>query len=74
MEAALIQKLYIDTVVVGGRYAFKRYKIVDGIGQVYYTASPVEHGGTRIADKFEDLLPQLEAEVPILNDFLSKVR
>lgn len=70
----MIQKILIDTVIVGDYYMFKRYKIIDGIGQVYYVASPVGRGGTRLADTLEDLMPQLEAEVPILNSFLKRVR
>lgn len=70
----MIQKIFIETVVVGGQYAFNCYKFIDAAGQVWYAAHPVTRGGTRLADKYEDLLPQLEAEVPILNSFLQRVR
>lgn len=70
----MIQKNYLYTISVGGFYQWKLYQIVDGIGQVYYAAHPVGHGGTVLADKVEDILPQLEKQVPILNDFLAKVR
>lgn len=68
-----IQKIYLYTITVGDFYQYKAYKIVDGAGQVFYTAHPIAHGGTVLADKEEDLKPQLEKQVPILNDFLSKV-
>lgn len=70
----MIQKIYIETVIVGDFYAFKCYKCIDAAGQVWYVANPVGRGGTRLADKYEDLKPQLEAEVPILNSFLQRVK
>lgn len=66
-------KTYLYTTCVGGFYQFNVYKVVDAAHQVYYIGSPVGHGGTRLADTEEDLKKQLEAEVPILNDFLSKI-
>jgi len=67
-------KTYLYTYSTGGFYQFKIYRIEDAAHQVYYVGSPVGHGGTKLADTIEELLPQLDAEVPILNDFLSKVR
>lgn len=70
----MVMKTYLHTVCVGGFYQYKVYKIEDAAHQVYYVAHPVGHGGTVLADKLEDIRPQLEKQVPILNDFLSKVR
>lgn len=68
-----IIKEYLYTTSADGFYQWKVYKITDGIGQVYYVAHPVGHGISALADKLEDIQPQLEKQVPILNDFLSKV-
>lgn len=70
----MITKTYLYNITVGGYYSYKVYRIVDGIGQTYYMATPVSHGGTVLADKEEDLRPQLEKQVKPLNDFLSKVK
>ena len=70
----MVTKTYLYTITVGDFYQYKAYKIVDGIGQTYYVAHPVLHGGTVLADNEADLKPQLEKQVPILNDFLAKVR
>ena len=70
----MVTKTYLYTTSAGGFYQWKVYKIVDGAGQVYYAAHPVGHGISALADKLEDIYPQLEKQVPILNDFLAKVR
>lgn len=70
----MITKTYLYTTSAGGFYQWKVYKIVDAIGQTYYAAHPVSHGRTELADKLEDILPKLEKQVPILNEFLAKVR
>lgn len=70
----MVTKTYLYTITVGDFYQYKTYKIVDGIGQTYYVAHPVSHGGTVLADREEDIKPQLEKQVPILNDFLAKVK
>ena len=67
-------KEYLYTYSTGGFYQFRIYKITDAAHQVYYVGSPVSHGGTKLADTEEELKKLLDAEVPILNDFLSKVR
>jgi hypothetical protein len=67
-------KTYLYTTCVGGFYQFKVFKVEDAAHQVYYIGNPLGHGGTRIADTEEELKKLLEAEVPIINDFLSKVR
>lgn len=60
--------------IAGDFYQFRIYKITDAAHQVYYVGNPVDHGGTKIADTEEELKKLLESEVPILNDFLAKVR
>lgn len=69
-----LSKEYLYTYSTGGFYQFHIYKITDAAHQVYYVGSPVTHGGTKLADTEEELKKLLDAEVPILNDFLSKVR
>ena len=70
----MIQKLFVETMIVGEFYAFNCYKCIDAHHQVWYVAEPVGRGATRLADKYEDLKPLLEAEVPILNSFLQRVK
>lgn len=67
-------KEFLHIHIAGDFYQFRIYKITDAAHQVYYVGTPVDHGGTKLADTLEDLYKQLDAEVPILNDFLSKVR
>ena len=67
-------KEFMYSVIVGDYYAFNVYKVTDAAKQVYYIGSPQGHGGTRLADTEEELKKLLEAEVPILNDFLAKVK
>lgn len=67
-------KEFMYSIIVGDYYAFNVYKITDAAKQVYYIGNPVNHGGTQIADTEEELKKLLEAEVPILNDFLAKVK
>lgn len=67
-------KEFLYTYSTGGFYQFNIYKITDAAHQVYYIGSPLAHGATKLADTIEDLLKQLDSEVPILNDFLSKIR
>lgn len=70
----MITKTYLYDIIVGNFYRFKVYKIVDGIGQTFYTASPVSHGGTVIADTEKEIKPLLEKQVKPLNDFLAKTK
>lgn len=67
-------KEFMYSIIVGDYYAFNVYKVTDAAKQVYYIGNPVNHGGTQIADTEEELKKLLEAEVPILNDFLAKVK
>lgn len=68
-----VKKEYLYTIALGGYYQWKVYKITDAAHISYFVAHPVNHGGSVLADKEEDIKPQLEKQVPILNDFLSKV-
>ena len=66
-------KTYLYDICVGGYYVFKVYRIEDATHQVYYVGERTNHGATVLADKLEDIKPQLERQVPILNDFWAKV-
>ncbi len=67
-------KEFMYSIIVGDYYAFNVFRITDAAKQIYFVGSPQGHGGTRIADTEEELKKLLEAEVPIINDFLAKVK
>lgn len=70
-----ITKTYQYTVCVGGFYQFNVYKVVDAAHQVWYIGEPLgPHGATMLGDTEEELRAKLEAEVPIINDFIRKTR
>ena len=68
-----VKKEFLYVYCVGGYYQFNIYRIEDAAHQVYFVGHPITHGGTRLADTEAELKVLLEEEVPILNDFLSKV-
>ena len=68
------KKEYVETYVAGNFYSFQIYRIEDAAHRVFYTAHPVNHGGTRNADTLEEVKRLVDAEVPIINDFLAKTR
>jgi hypothetical protein len=68
------KKEFMYSIIVGDYYAFKVYKVTDAALNVYWIGSPVGRGGTVLADKEEDIRPQLEKQVPILNSFLARVK
>ena len=68
------KKEFLYTIIVGDYYAFRVFRVTDAANQVYYIGSPVGRGGTVLADKEEDIRPQLEKQVPILNSFLARVK
>lgn len=68
------KKEFMYSIIVGDYYAFRVFRVTDAARQVYYIGSPQGHGGTRLADTEEELKKLLEAEVPIINDWLSKVK
>lgn len=69
-----VKKEFLRTVIVGGFYYFNLFKIEDAAHQVYYVGERINRGGTVIGDTEQDVIRQLEAEVPIINDFLAKTR
>lgn len=69
-----LTKTYLYDIIVGGYYVFKVYRIVDASHRAYYVGERTNYGGTVIADKEENIRPQLEKQVPILNSFWAKVR
>jgi len=71
-EYRRVTKDFMYSIIVGDYYVFNVYKVTDAAKQVYYIGSPQGHGGTRLADTEAELKKLLEAEVPILNDFLAK--
>ena len=68
------KKEFMYSIIVGDYYAFNVYKVTDAARQIYYIGSPQGHGATQIADTETELKKLLEAEVPILNSWLAKVR
>lgn len=68
------KKEFMYSIIVGNYYAFNVYKVTDAAKQVYYTGERTNHGGTVIGDTEEEVKRLLEAQVPILNDFLAKIR
>jgi hypothetical protein len=68
------KKEFLRTVIVGDFYAFNLCKVVDAAHQVYYIGERTNRGGTVIGDTEQDVIRQLEAQVPIINDFLAKTR
>lgn len=67
-------KTFLYNIILGGFYTWRVYRIEDAAHQVYYVGERTNHGGTVLADKEEDIRPQLEVQVPILNEFWAKVR
>ena len=67
-------KEYLYTYYAGNFYPFKVCKITDAAHQVYYVGERINYGGTVIGDTEEEVKQKLEAEVPIIIDFWSKIR
>lgn len=67
-------KNYLYNICVGGFYQFKIFQVVDGQKQMYYIGEPVKDGATNTADMIEDLRKQLDAQVPLLNSFMRRVK
>lgn len=68
------KKEFLYTIIVGDCYTFRVFRVTDAAKQVYYIGERTNHGGTRLADTEEELKKLLEADVPIINDWLSKVK
>lgn len=67
-------KTFLYNITLGGFYTWRVYRIEDAAHQVYYVGERTNHGGTVLADKEEDIRPQLERQVKWINEFLAKVR
>lgn len=67
-------KEFLRTVIVGNFYTFKLFKVTDAAHQVYYIGERINRGGTVIGDTEQDVIRQLEAQVPILNLYTEKTR
>lgn len=68
------KKEFMYTFIVGDYYAFNIYRVTDAARQVYYIGARTNHGVTQIADTVEELKKLLEAEVPLINSWLEKVK
>ena len=69
-----VTKEFLRTVIVGDFYMFKLFRVTDAAHQVYYIGGRIDRGGTVIGDTEEDVIRQLEAQVPILNLYSSRTR
>ena len=67
-------KEFLRTIIVGDFYMFKLFKVTDAAHQVYYIGGRINRGGTVIGDTEQDVIKQLEAQVPILNLYTEKTR
>jgi hypothetical protein len=68
------KKEFLRTVIVGDFFVFKLYKVTDAAKQVYYIGSRTNRGGTVIGDTEQDVIRQLEAQVPLIKQFLEKTK
>lgn len=69
-----LTKEFLRLIIVGDFYQFNLYKIEDAAHQVYYVGERINRGGTVIGDTEQDVIKQLEAQVPILNLYSSRTR
>lgn len=69
-----VTKEFLRSVCVGGFYYFNLFKIEDAAHQVYYVGERINRGGTVIGDTEQDVVRQLEAQVPLIKQFLEKTR
>lgn len=67
-------KEFLRTIIVGDFYIFRLYKVTDAAHQVYYIGSRTTRGGTVLGDTEEEVIKQLEAQVPILNLYTEKTK
>ena len=67
-------KTYLYDIILGGFYTWRVFKIEDAHHQVYYVGERTNHGATVLADKEEDIKPQLERQIKWLNEFWAKIR
>lgn len=71
-EYRRVTKDFMYSIIVGDYYAFNVYKVTDAAKQVYYIGERMNRGGTVIGNTEEEVKRLLEAQVPIINDFLAK--
>lgn len=64
-----LTKTYLYNITVGGFYQFRVFQVVDAHKQVYFIGEPVDRGGTKLADTFEELKEKLKAQLPLLNKY-----
>ena len=69
-----VTKEFLRLIIVGDFYQFKLFKVTDAAHQVYYIGGRIDRGGTVIGDTEQDVIKQLEAQVPILNLYSSRTR
>jgi hypothetical protein len=67
-------KEFLRTIIVGDFFVFKLHKVTDAAKQVYYIGERTNRGGTVIGDTEEDVKKQLEAQVPLIKQFLEKTK
>lgn len=67
-------KEFLRLIIVGDFYQFKLFKVTDAAHQVYYIGERTNRGGTVIGDTEKEVIRQLEAQVPLINQFLEKTR
>lgn len=69
-----LTKEFLRLIIVGDFFQFKLFRVVDAAHQVYYVGERTNRGGTVIGDTEQDVVRQLEAQVPILNLYTEKTR
>lgn len=69
-----LTKEFLRLIIAGDFYQFKLFKVTDAAHQVYYVGERINRGGTVIGDTEQDVVRQLEAQVPLIKQFLEKTR
>lgn len=69
-----VTKEFLRTIIVGDFYTFKLFRVTDAAKQVYYIGERTNRGGTVIGDTEQDVVRQLEAQVPWIKQFLEKTK
>lgn len=69
-----LTKEFLRTIIVGDFYAFNLFKVTDAAHQTYYIGERTTRGGTVIGYTEQDVVRQLEAQAPLIKQFLEKTR
>jgi hypothetical protein len=69
-----VTKEFLRTIIVGDFFMFKLFRVTDAAKQVYYIGERTNRGGTVIGDTEQDVVRQLEAQVPLIKQFLEKTK